>query len=138
GRALEVDRALARRERDAQAAVDDRRGVARGEARLPLGDRRVERAQVELLVGRDLVAVGRELAGEREDRRAVEVAVRDPGDQVRRARAERREADARDAGARGRGLGDEAGARLVPREDELEPGLSKALDEVHDLAAGVA
>ena len=87
---------------------------------------------------RDLVAVGGELPGEGEHRRAVEEAVRDPGDQVRRARAERREADTGDAGARGHRLGDEAGTRLVPREDELEPGLPEALDEIHDLAAGMA
>ncbi len=89
-------------------------------------------------MGDDLVPVDGKLAGQRDDRRAVEIRVGDAGDEVRRPRTERRETRAGYAGAAGHRLGHERGARFVPREDELETGLAKALDEIDDLAARVA
>src|SRR5437868_13068789 len=101
---------------------------------MPLGYRREERAEVEALVRRDLIAVGRELAAEGEDGAPIEVRVRDSGHEVRRSRAEGADADA-DAAARRRGrLVHEAGRGIVLGEYELEASLRETLDELDDLA----
>ena len=105
---------------------------------MPLGYRREERAEVEALVRRDLIAIGRELAAEGEDGAPIEVRVRDAGHEVRRSRAEGADAHA-DAAARRRGrLGHECRRGLVLGEHELEPGLPEALDELDDLATGMS
>src|SRR5207302_5986150 len=85
-----------------------------------------------------LVPVDRKLAGQRDDRRPVEIRVGDAGDEIRRTGTERREACAWHTGAAGHRLGHERGTRLVAREDELKAGLVKALDEIDDLPTRVA
>src|SRR5258708_14541043 len=81
-RHLEEDRPTTRLERDADRAIGQRRGVRGGDARLPLRDRSEERAQVELLMGRNLVAVDRPLPGEAGDPPPVEIPVRYAADDV--------------------------------------------------------
>jgi hypothetical protein len=88
-------------------------------------------------MGHDLVPVDRQLAGERDDRRAVQVGVRHAGDEVGGARSERREARPWPAGAARHRLGHERRVRLVLREDELETRLAETLDEVDDLSTRV-
>ena len=105
---------------------------------MPLRHRREERAEVEALVRRDLIAVGRELAAEGEDGAPIEVRVRDSGHEVRRSRAEGADADADDAARRRGRLGHECRRGLVLGEHELEPGLPEALDELDDLATGMS
>jgi hypothetical protein len=136
-RHLEEDGATTGPRRDAERALGHGRGVGRAHPRLPLRDRREQRAQVELLMGHDLVPVDRQLAGERDDRRAVQVRVRHAGDEVGRARSEGRETRPGQAGAARHRLGHERRIRLVLREDELETRLAEALDEVDDLSTGV-
>jgi hypothetical protein len=63
--------------------------------------------------------------------------VRNAGDEVRRARPERREADARNARRSRRGLRHERRGGLVLCEDELESCLAEALDQIDDLSAGM-
>src|SRR5947208_8764179 len=87
---------------------------------------------------RDLIAVRRELTRECEDRCAIEIRVRDAGDEVRRTRAERSQAGARNAAERCAGLGHERSGGLVLGQDELEPGLAETLDEVDHLPSGMA
>ena len=87
---------------------------------------------------RDLIAVRRELTCERQDRRAIEVRVRDAGDEIGRTRAERGETHAGNAGQHRAGLGHERGGRLVFGQHELEARLAESLDEVDHLAAGMA
>jgi hypothetical protein len=89
-------------------------------------------------VGHDLIAVDRQLAGERDERRPVEVGLGDAGHEIRRAGAECGEARARPAGAAGHRLGHEGGAGLVLREHELEARSAEALDQVDDLPTRMA
>src|SRR3989449_3057111 len=121
-----------------ESAFHDRRGVRGRKLRVPLRDRREELAEVEPLMRRDLITVRRELTRERQDGRAIEVRVRDAGDEIGRTRAERGEAHAGNAGQRCAGLGHERGGRLVFGQNELEPRLAESLDEVDHLAAGMA
>ena len=137
-RHLEEHRPLPRPERDPDRAIGGRPGVCRAHASLPFRDRGEQRAEVQLLVGHALVAVDRQLAGERNDRRAVEVGVGDAGDEVRGARTECGEARAGASGAAGHGLGHEGRTGLVLREDEFKAARAESFDEVDDLAAGVA
>ena len=136
-RDFEEDRTASGTHHDPHRALGHGRRVRGVHPSLPLRDRREERPQVELLVRNELEAVDRQLAGERDDRRAIEVRVRDAGHEVGRARPEGRETDARRPGAARHRLGHEGRAGLVPREHELEAGLAETLDEVHHLAARV-
>ena len=87
---------------------------------------------------RALDAVGGKLASESDERRAIEIRLRDARHEIRRPRSERRETHARDAaGARHR-FGHERGRRLVACQDELEPGFTEPFDEIDDLAARMA
>src|SRR6266545_4850206 len=104
-RYLDEDRTAAWTERLAQRARDDVARVARRETRLPLADRREQRAQLELL--------------------------------VRRAGAERRDADARYPTRARHRVGHERRRGFMTGQHELEPGLAEALDEIDDLAAGM-
>ncbi len=87
---------------------------------------------------RDLVAIHRQLAAEREHRRAIEKGLGDASDEIGRARAERRDADAGDPARSSHGVGHERRGGLVAGEDELEPGGAETLDEIDHLAAGMA
>ena len=62
----------------------------------------------------------RHLAGDRDERNAVELGVGDGGDEVRRAGTAGGHADADFAGAAGDALGGERAALLVPRQDRAE------------------
>src|SRR5438132_8578242 len=84
---------------------------------------------------RDLEPIARQLTGEREERRPVEVRLRDAGHEVGRTGTERRDADTGDTRRGGHRVGHERGGCLVTREDELEPGRAESLDEIDDLAA---
>ncbi len=86
----------------------------------------------------DLETVDGKLTGERDERCTVEVRLRDSGHEIRRAGPEGRDARTGDTARARHRLGHEPRCRLVPREDELEPGFAEALDEVDDLAAGMA
>src|SRR2546430_1397378 len=86
----------------------------------------------------DVETIRWKLPAQRDHRRAIEERLRDARDEVRRPRSERAEADAGDPSRGRHRVCHERGRRLVPREHELEPGLAEALDEVDDLAAGMA
>ena len=65
--------------------------------------------------------LGADLAGDRDQRNAVELGVGDGRDQVRRAGSARGHAHARLAGAAGNALGGEPAALFVPGQDRSEP-----------------
>ena len=75
------------------------------------------------------------LAGERDDRRAVEEGVADRGHEVHRARAERAEADARAAGQPAVHVGHVGAALLVADRDERDARVGQRLVEVERLLA---
>ena len=60
------------------------------------------------------------LSGDRDERCAVELRIGDAGEEVRRSRAERREAHAGIRGEAAVHIRHERGGLLVPREDELD------------------
>ena len=66
------------------------------------------------------MTVRRHLAGDGDQRNAVELGVGDGGDEVRRAGAAGGHADAELAGAAGVALGGERAALLVPRQDRAK------------------
>ena len=134
-RHLEIDRTAAHAPGHPKRSLDHRGGVRRADRGLPLRDRREELFQIQTLVRRDLIPLGRQLPAQGDDRSAVEIRMCDPGHEVGRAWPEGGEADAGHAGDGRRGLGHERGGRLVLGQDELKSSLAKSLDEVDHLSA---
>ena len=103
----------------------------------PLRDRLEHPRDVDVLVRLlvDLVDPG--LPGERDHRRAVEVGVGDAGDEVRRARPQRRHRDRAAAGEPAVDVGHERGALLVAGRDVADARVvGERLEDVHRLLAG--
>ena len=90
---------------------------------------------VDVLVGLLVHALEVALAGERDERRAVEERVGDRGDEVRRARAQRAEADAGAPGQAAVHVGHVGAALLVADGDERDRGVGERLVEVERLLA---
>ena len=105
------------------------------EARVPLRDRPHHPQQVDVLVRLLVHALEVALAGERDQRRAVEVGVGHRGDQVQRAGAERPQADAGAAGQAPVDVGHVGAALLVADGHELDRGVVERLVEVERLLA---
>ena len=104
---------------------------------VPLRDRPEHVDDVDDLVRLLVERLGRGLAGDRDDRRAIEVRVGDPGQEVRRARAERGHRDGRAAGEPAVDVGHERGALLVTGRDMADRlGPRKRLEDVQRLLAG--
>ena len=91
------------------------------DARVPLRDRAEELDQVDELVGLLVHPLEVGLAGQRDERRAVEEGVADGGDEVHRARPERAQADAGAAGQAPVHVGHVGPALLVANGDERTP-----------------
>ena len=119
---------LAHRLRDDLRVVD---------ARVPLRHRLHHPHDVDVLVAL-LVHLGEaRLAGERDDRRAVQVGVGQAGDEVGRAGPERAETDAGPAGEAAVGVGHEGRPLLVPDGEEGDGlGVLDRLVQVERLLAG--
>ena len=101
----------------------------------PLRDRAEQRYEVDHLVRLLVEPVQPGLRRERHQRVRVELGVRDPEDEVERAGAERREADARLAGQRAVGVGHERGTALVPGRHEADRAVRQRVDDVQVLLA---
>ena len=101
----------------------------------PLRDRPEERHEVDELVRLLVDAVEARLGGERDERMAVELGVRDAEHQVDRTRAEGREAHPGAAGERPVGVGHERRPALVARGDEPDRGIGEGVDRVEVLLA---
>ena len=118
---------------------DPRDVVGIGHEVVVLGDRHRDAADVGLLEGVGADGGRADLTGDRDDRHRVHVGVGERGDEVRRAGAGGRHADADPAGRRGVALGGVAGALLVAHEDV--PHLDRVEERVvgrQDRAAGDA
>ena len=104
------------------------------------GDVLEHRDQIELLLIMAAERVARLLADDREHRLMIEQRVVKPGDQMRRARARGRDADAELAGELGIGRGHEGRHFLVPRLDELDLAVRAVERAEHavDAVAGIA
>ena len=103
---------------------------------VPLRHRLEHPDDVDDLVGLLVELVERGLAGDRDHRRAVEVGVGDAGNEVRRARPERRHRHGAAAGEAAVDVGHERGALLVAGRDVAGPRWSlSALEDVHRLLA---
>ena len=114
---------------------DDRR-VAH--TRVPLGDRAHDRQDVDVLVGLLVHPFQVALAGEDDDRGAIEERVGDPRHEVRRAGPQGRETDARPTGEAAVGVGHVRGRLLVPRRNEADGRARQRLVEVDGLLSGHA
>ncbi len=79
--------------------------------------------------------VGVEVAGQRDQGRAVEEGAADPGRQVGGARAEGGDAQPRRAGQAAADVGRKAGGALVCSEHEIEPASAHGVHERQDIAA---
>ena len=112
-------------------------GITRAELQphVPLRDRLEHRDDVDVLVGLLVHPLEVALAGQRDERRAVEQRVGDAGDEVRRARAERAEADAGAVGQAAVHVGHVGAALLVADGDELDRGVLERRVEVERLLA---
>ena len=106
--------------------------------RVPLRDRPHHAQQVDVLVRLLVHALEVALAGQRDQRRAVEVGVRDRGHQVQRARAERAEAHAGAAGQAPVDVRHVGAALLVAHRHELDGRVGQRLVQVERLLAGDA
>ncbi len=124
--------ALGHLERLADDLRDDR-GVRH--ARVPLRDRPHHAREVDVLVRLLVHPLEVALAGERHERRAVEVGVRHGGDEVERARAERAEADAGAAGEPAPHVRHVGPALLVAHGHELDRGARQRVVQVERLLA---
>ena len=97
-----------------------------GDARVPLDDRAQDPEQVDVLVGLLVHPLEVGLAGQRDERRAIQERVGDCRDEVGGARAERPEADAGPAGEAADRVGHVGAALLVADRDELDRGVGQA------------
>ena len=86
-----------------------------------------------MLVGLLVHALEVRLSRQRDERRAVQERVRDRGDEVRRARAERAQADPGAARQPAVHVGHVAAALLVPHRDEGDRGVLQGLVQVEGL-----
>ena len=107
--------------------------VARVQARVPLRHRLHDRDDVDVLVGLLVHALEVALAGQGDERRAVEEGVGDRGDQVRGARAERAEADAGALGEAAVHVRHVGPALLVSNGDEVDRGVGERFVEIQGL-----
>jgi hypothetical protein len=122
--------------RDLEGLADDLGDdVRRRHARVPLRDRAKEADQVDELVGLLVHPLEVGLAGERDERRAVEEGVADGGHEVHRAGAERAEADARAAGQPAVHVGHVGAALLVSNRDKGDARVRQRAVEVERLLA---
>ena len=96
------------------------------QARVPLRDRLHHANDVDVLVRLLVHPLEVALAGERDERRTVEVGVGDGRHEVRRAGPERAEADAGVAGEAAVDVGDVRAALLVADRDELDRRVARA------------
>ena len=112
-------------------------GITAGahQPRVPLHDRLEHRDDVDVLVGLLVHALEVRLPGQRDERRAVQERVRDGGDEVRRARAERAEADAGAAGEAAVHVGHVGPALLVADRHEADRGVVQGLVQIEGLLA---
>ena len=85
--------------------------------KIVLGDGKRHPVGIDLLKGVRADHRRGHLAGDRDEGNGIELRVRQGGDEVRRPRTGRGEADARLSGRPRDAVGDEAGPLLVPRED---------------------
>ena len=111
---------------------DDRRVRQPG---VPLRDRPHHAQEVDVLVRLLVHPLEVALAGERDERRAVEVGVRHRGHEVQRAGAERAEADARVPGQAAVDVGHVGAALLVAHRHELDRRARERLVQVERLLA---
>ena len=103
-----------------------------------LGNRREQVHQIEYLVALLVQPGGRALAGDADDRRPIHVGVGEAGDQIGRARAQRRHAHARPARQPPVDVGHERRPLLVPGRDELDRAVEQRIHDVDVLFAGNA
>ena len=106
-----------------------------GQPRVPLGDRPHHAHQVDVLVRLLVHPLQVALPGERHQRGAVEVGVRDRRGEVERARAERAQADAGVAGQPAVDVGHVGAALLVADRHEVDRRARQRLVEVERLLA---
>src|SRR5439155_21740172 len=92
---------------------------ARLDPRVPLRERPEDVDDVDVLVRLLVEQVPRKLARDRDDGRAVEVRIGDPGDEIGGTGPERGQAHAGAAGEPSPHVGHERGPLLVPHGDEL-------------------
>ncbi len=123
---------------DVERLGDRARDLGRvGDEEVVLGDRHRDAADVGLLERVRPDRRARDLTGHRDDRHGVHVGVRDRRDQVGRARAAGRHADADLAGRRGVALRGVPGALLVTHQDVADPlGVEQRVVRREDRAAG--
>ena len=135
---LDVGRAGLLERRDPERLADDLGdGLDPLDARVPLRDRLEHPDDVDDLVGLLVELVGARLAGDRDHRRPVEEGVGDAGDEVRRARPERRHRDGGPAGQAAVDVGHERGALLVAGRDVADGAVvAQRVEDVHRLLAG--
>ena len=103
-----------------------------------LGDRPVERVQIEILVRRDSAVAARERRRNRDERRSIEERVGDAKRHVDRARPKRRHADAGTTLDLAGDVCHERRGRFMTREQEFDSHASSGFDQVKDFAAGQA
>ena len=135
---LDVGRAWLLELGDPERLADDLGDrVDPGDPRVPLRDRVEHPDDVDELMGLLVELVRAGLAGQRDHRRPVEKGVGDPGDEVRRARAQGRHGDRGVAGQPAVDVGHEGRALLVPGRhvaDPLRP--AECVEQVERLLAG--
>src|SRR5438270_8488573 len=107
--------------REAESLADDLRGrLGDGDPRAPLRHRVEHPHDVDVLVRFLVGALETDLTGDGDEWGAVDMRVRDSGDEVGRAGTERGQAHPRIRRESAVDVGHEGGALLVPREDELD------------------
>ena len=131
---LDVGRAGLLGLRDLERLADDLGDDVRGvQARVPLRHRLHNRDDVDVLVGLLVHALEVALAGQGDERRAVQERVCDAGHEVRRPGAERAEADARALGQAPVHVRHVGAALLMPNRNEVDRGVGERFVEVERL-----
>ena len=108
-------------------------GVAQRDHVAPLGERAVDRDEVDDLMGLLEEPVEPGLCHQRDERMGVQLRVGDPEHEVERARTERRETDPRATGQRAVDVRHESGATFVARRDEPDRRVGHGVDHVEVL-----
>ena len=100
-----------------------------------LGDRLEQRVVVDPHLDAAAELVGVEIAGDGDHRRAVEPGVANAGRKIGRARAERRDAEARRVGEAAGDVGGEAGGAFMRGEHEIDAAFSHRFHQRQHVAA---
>ena len=132
---IEMHRTLRLAQRKPDRLRKRRADLALAQRQRRLGDRLEQRMMIDPHLNAAAELIGIEIAGNGDERRAVEPGVADAGREIGRARPQRGDAKARRAGEPAGDVGGKAGGALMGGEHEIDAALAHRLHQRQHVAA---